>query len=170
MTKHSMVTLRLHRSAVILTIVLSFVFAILIFVLGYMFAMTRVPKVAVAKPKVPKVALPKVAPPKIALPTATSTTGTTAPVPRGVLVADKPPEEMLAVRVGMFPEEKDAKALVQQLAAAKIAATVTPMPTDAGPTIYLVLVGRYTTRRDAAAAAAWLEKEQKVDTAVMPVP
>jgi cell division septation protein DedD len=155
-----MVTLRLHRSAVILMIVLSVVFAILIFVLGWVFASARAPKVALTKPQI---AAPKVPQLKAPTPAVTST------VPRGVIVADKPPQQMLAVRVGMFTAEEDAKALVQRLAAAKIAASILPMPTDDGPTLYLVLVGRYTNRRDAASAATWLSREQGVDTAVMPV-
>jgi len=161
LTKHAMVTLRLHRSAVILMIVLSVVFAILIFVLGWVLASARAPKVALTKPQI---AAPKV--PQLKAPPAPAVTST---VPRGVIVADKPPQQMLAVRVGMFTAEEDAKALVQRLAAAKIAASILPMPTDDGPTLFLVLVGRYANRRDAASAATWLSREQGVDTAVMPV-
>lgn len=168
-----MVTMRLHRKGVILAIVFGLIFAILIFAVGYMAGMSRGMKLALTKPAVPKIAVPKIVPPKIAVPklpgTATAAPGTTAgqdarPKAGGT------PAVPLAVRAGVFPAEEDAKALVQRLAGNKITATIAPLPTDAGPTLYLVLVGRYTSRREAAAAAAELERNEGLNTAVVPIP
>ena len=150
MTKHTMVTLRLHRNGVILAVVFAILFAILIFVAGYLFGTRRGAAIALAKPTPPKTGVPKIVAPKV--PT-----------------TDKAFTAAVAVRVGLFSAEADAKALVQRLAASKVTATIAPLPTDAGPTLYLVLVGRYTNRRAAAAAAAALAEEHELDTAVVPV-
>jgi cell division septation protein DedD len=163
-----MVTMRLHRKGVILAIVFALVFAILIFAVGYMTGMSRGMKIALKAPAVPKIAVPKVVVPK--LPSATATTATATAGQDARPVAGGTPAVRVAIRVGVFPAEEDAKALVQRLAASKVTATISPMPTDAGPTLYLVLVGRYTSRREAAAAAAELERNEGLDTAVVPVP
>jgi len=170
-----MVTMRLHRSGVILVIVFALLLAVLIFAAGYLTGMTRGMKIALQTPAVPKVAVPKVAVPKvpaIALPgskdkAAPPTTSAAAAAPAATATQ---PAEMLTIRVGVFPSEEDAKALVQQLALGKVEATIAPLATDAGPTLYLVLAGRYTSRREAAEAAAELERKQGVGTAVMPLP
>jgi len=145
MTKHTMVTLRLHRSAVILIIVFALIFAILIFVAGYLSGGKRVAKPAAATAAAPQkhVALEARAVPA-AQPTVT-------------------------IRVGMFTTEAEAKALVQRLAAEKIAASIRPLPMDNGATLYLVMTGRYATREEAASAASKLAEELGVETAVMPI-
>jgi septal ring-binding cell division protein DamX len=59
---------------------------------------------------------------------------------------------------------------VQRLAVSKLEATVLPVATESGPTLYIVLVGRYANRAEAAAAAAELGRRQGLDTAVVPLP
>jgi hypothetical protein len=180
MTKHSMVTLRLHRKGVILVVVFSLLLAVLIFFAGFLFGTRRggssfavakptLPKVAVPQVAVPKVAVPKVAAPKLPALAVPAVTATRAAALGGEALGEVVAQNAVAVRAGMFPDEADAKALVQRLAAGKIAATIVPMPMDSGPTLYLVLVGRYTNRREAAAAASWLANEYALETAVMPV-
>lgn len=169
-----MVTMRLHRSGVILVIVFALLIAILIFAAGYLVGMSRGVKIALAKPAVPKIATPKLPTAKLPtakLPTAkapaAATTTDTAATPA---TETAPPPPTLAIRAGVFPVEEEAKALVQRLTASKLEATVLPVATESGPTLYIVLVGRYATRAEAAAAAAELGRRQGLDTAVVPLP
>lgn len=141
--------MRLHRSGVVLVIVFALLLAILIFAAGYLVGMSRGVKIALAKPAVPKVATPKV------------------PVAKAPAIAATP---TLTIRAGVFPVEEEAKALAQRLSLLKLEATVLPVATDSGPTLYMVLVGRYADRAEAAAAAAELERRQGLDTAVVPLP
>ncbi len=173
-----MVTMRLHRSGVVLVVVFALLIAILIFAAGYLVGMSRGVKIALAKPAVPKIATPKL--PTAKLPTAKLPTaklpalpGAKAPVAATTAAAateTAPPPPTLAIRAGVFPVEADAKALVQRLAVSKLEATVLPVVTESGPTLYLVLVGRYASRAEAAAAAAELGRRQGLDTAVVPLP
>lgn len=159
-----MVTMRLHRSGVMLVIVFALLIAILIFAAGYLVGMSRGVKIALAKPAVPKIATPKL--PTAKLPTAK------LPAAQAAAPATEtaPPPPTLAIRAGVFPVEDEAKALVQRLALSKLEATVLPVATESGPTLYMVLVGRYASRAEAAAAAAELGRRQGLDTAVVPLP
>lgn len=148
-----MVTMRLHRSGVVLAVVFALLIAILIFAAGYLVGVSRGVKIAVAKPAAPKIAAPKL-PAK-------------APAAATESAAAQP---ALTIRAGVFPAEDEAKALAQRLALSKVEATVLPVATESGPTLYLVLAGRYANRAEAAAAAAELGRRQGLDTAVVPMP
>ncbi|HEV7485313.1 MAG TPA: SPOR domain-containing protein [Thermoanaerobaculia bacterium] len=140
--KHSMVTFRLHRTAVIFIIVGLLLAALLIFAGGYVLAMRR----RSAAPPVPSVApAPVVA--------------TAPPAPKG---------EILSVRVGIFDSEDEAKALAQRLAARKLDAAVVPLTTSGGVKLFTVEVGQYTTRAAAAAAASSLAEQEGLQGAVVP--
>jgi cell division septation protein DedD len=148
--EHSMVTFRLHRKGVIFVIIGSIFAAALIFVGGYLVAMRRRPSVSV---------LPAITTTAPVASTAAQTAS--APVPA-------PKSEILAVRVGVFDTEEEAKALVQQLAARKLEAAVVPLTTAEGIKLYTVQVGQYTTREAAAAAASSLAEEPGLQPAVVP--
>jgi cell division septation protein DedD len=142
--KHSMVTFRLHRTAVIFIIIGSLLAALLIFAGGYVLGTRRLPPA----PAVPAVVVPA-PPPAVA----------TAPAPK---------VEMLAVRAGIFDSEEEAKALAQQLAARKLDAVVVPLKTSGGVNLFTVEVGQYTTRAAAAAAASSLKDDEGLQGAVVP--
>jgi cell division septation protein DedD len=143
--KHSMVTLRLHRIAVIFIIVGAVLLAVFIFFGGYLLGGRRpAPEIGRLKPAA----------------TQSAAATTTAAAPAG---------EQLAIRVAVFDSESDAKALVQQLAARKLVATILPMSTSSGVTLYAVQVGQYSTRAAAAAAAASLAEEHGLQPAVVPL-
>ncbi|MBV8545203.1 MAG: SPOR domain-containing protein [Acidobacteria bacterium] len=143
--KHSMVTFRLHRTAVIFIIIGSLLAALLIFAAGYVLAMRRRPVVA---------AVPAVA--------------ASAPAPPVAAAQPAPKVEMLAVRVGIFDSEDDAKTLAQQLAARKLDAVVVPLTTSGGVKLFTVEVGQYLTRAAAAAAASALADDEHLQGAVVP--
>ena len=142
---HSMVTFRLHRKGVIFIIVGSILAAVLIFAGGYLFGMRR-------RPAAP----------------ASAATATATPAPAAATAPPVPKGELLAVRVGVFDSEEEAKALAQQLAARKLDPAVVPLTTSGGVKLYTVEVGQYTTRAAAAAAAASLAEEQGLQGAVVP--
>jgi cell division septation protein DedD len=142
--KHSMVTFRLHRTAVIFIIIGSLLAALLIFAGGYFLATRRreVPAVPIAA---------------------------AAPAPAVATAAPPAPKaDLLSVRVGMFDSEDDAKALAQRLASRKLDAVVVPMTTSEGVKLFTVEVGQYTTRAAAAAAAMSLKDDDGLQGAVVP--
>ncbi|MEA2414996.1 MAG: hypothetical protein QOI58_1653 [Thermoanaerobaculia bacterium] len=142
--KHSMVTFRLHRTAVIFIIIGSLLAALLIFAGGYVLGMRRRP----VPPAAPAVAT-AAPPPAVA----------TVPAAKG---------EVLAVRAGIFDSEEEAKALAQRLAARKLDAAVVPLTTSGGVKLFTVEAGQYTTRAAAAAAAASLKDDEGLQGAVVP--
>jgi cell division septation protein DedD len=143
--KHSMVTFRLHRTAVIFIIIGSLLAALLIFAGGYFLAMRRRPDLPVA-------------------PTITAA----APAPAVATAPPAPKVDLLAVRVGIFDSEDEAKALAQGLAARKLDAIVVPMTTSEGVKLFTVEVGQYITREAAAAAATSLKDDEGLQGAVVP--
>lgn len=147
--KHQMVTMRLHRNGVILAVILGLLFAILIFVAGYLTAR--------ANPVIVQTA------------TAAAPAQTASQAPPAV-TETAPPPATLTVRAGAFPEEAEAKALAQKLAAGKIETTIAPLQLEDGTTLHLVLSGQYVTREEAAAVVARLEEEYGVTAAVIPIP
>jgi cell division septation protein DedD len=147
--KHRMVTMRLHRNGVILAAVLGLLFAILVFVAGYLTARANPIAVRTAT---------TAAPPQ-----------TTAQAPPAATQTEPPPAT-LTVRVGAFPDEADAKALAAKLAAGKIETKITPLQMAEGATLHLVIFGHYATREEAVAAAARVEEAHDVAAAVIPIP
>jgi cell division septation protein DedD len=141
--KHSMVTFRLHRTAVIFIIIGSLLAAVLIFAGGYFLAMRRrdVPAAPIAA---------------------------AAPAPAVATAPPAPKVDLLAVRVGMFDSEDEAKALAQRLASQKLDAVVVPMTTSEGVKLFTVEVGQYTTRAAAAAAAISIKDDEGLQGAVVP--
>lgn len=137
-----MVTFRLHRKGVVFIVIGAILVALLIFVAGCVFGMRR-------------------RPPDAARPVPTATAATVAPPAPA-------PSELLAVRVAVLDSEDEAKALVQQLTARKLDASIVPVTTAAGVTLYTVQVGQYPTRATAAAAAAALAEEHGLQPAVVP--
>jgi cell division septation protein DedD len=146
--EHSMVTFRLHRKGVIFIIIGSILAAALLFAGGYLVAMRR-------RPAAPTLPVTATAPP------ASSTAAPAASAP-----ASK--ADLLAVRVGVFDTEEEAKTMVQQLAARKLEASIVPMTTTEGVKLFTVEVGQYDTRAAAAAAASSLAEEHGLHTAVVP--
>jgi cell division septation protein DedD len=143
--KHSMVTFRLHRTAVVFIVIGSLLAALLIFAGGYFLAMRRQPAASVA----PAVATTPTAP-------AITTTQPAAKV------------DLLAIRVGIFDSEEEAKALAQRLTARKLDAVVVPLTTSGGVKLFTVEVGQYATRAAAAAAASSLTEDEGLQGAVVP--
>jgi cell division septation protein DedD len=146
--EHSMVTFRLHRKGVIFIIFGSILAAVLLFAGGYLVAMRR-------RPAAPTLPVTASAPPA----SSTAVPAASAPAPK---------TDLLAVRVGVFDTEEDAKAMVQQLAARKLEAVVVPMTTTDGIKLYTVEAGQYDTRAAASAAASSLAEEHGLHTAVVP--
>jgi cell division septation protein DedD len=141
-----MVTFRLHRQGVIFIIIGSILAAVLIFIGGCVFGMRRRP----ALPSLPATARAGSAPAAV-----------TATAPK------QPEGELLAVRVGVFDSEEEAKALAQKLSARKLEAAILPLTTTGGVQLYTVQVGHYTTRAAASAAAAALADEHGLKPAVV---
>jgi cell division septation protein DedD len=162
---HKMVSFRLHRIGVILLIVGSLFLAVLIFAAGYLAGMKR-GAVNIAKPKVP--AIPTIALPT--LPTAAKPAVAASAGPSSAAsTSSASTDESLALRVGAFISEEDAKASVQQLAVYKLQGVIVPVAVDGGP-LYTVQVGHYTSREAAAKAAEKMEKEHGLQAAVVPAP
>ena len=151
MTKHEMVTFRLHRGGVILAVILALVFAILIFAAGYLTATARRRAVVPAAPA-KSAAKPAAAP-------QTPATASSAPA-----------AQALTIRAGAFATEEEAKALAGKLTAGKIESRIVPFETAEGTTLYLVLAGSYTTRPEALAAMSQIEQKEGVTGAVIPLP
>ena len=131
-----MVTLRLHRIAVIFMVIGAVLLGVFIFVGGYLVGGRRQPDGRLKLAATQK-------------PAATATTPA-AQAPAG-------PSQTFDVRVGIYDAEEEAKVQVQQLAARKLAASVVPLKTSSGITLYTVHVGPYPTRADAAAVADKLQ-------------
>jgi cell division septation protein DedD len=68
----------------------------------------------------------------------------------------------------MYDTEDEAKSMVQQLAAHKLAPSIVPITTSAGITLYTVEVGPYATRGAADSAAKTLADDYGLQTAVVP--
>jgi len=142
--KHSMVTLRLHKTAVIFIVVGAVLLAVLLVGGGYVWGKWQGRDRLKPVPTV------------------------TAAAPANTAATATAPSENLAVRVAMFDAEGDAKDFVQQLAARKLAGAIVPLATSAGVTLYTVEVGPYTTRVAADAAAKKLADDYGLHTAVVP--
>ena len=147
--KHSMVTMRLHKIAVIFIVIGAVLLAALLVGVGYLLGGGLKPAATVVTPAA---ASPK----PVVTASATATTAITAPA------------QPAAVRVGVYDTEDEAKTLVQQLAARKLAASVVPITTSGGITLYTVEVGPYATREAAGAAAKTLAADHGLQTAVVP--
>jgi cell division septation protein DedD len=147
--KHSMVTLRLHKIAVIFIVIGALLLAVLLVGTGYLLGGRRAASAVKAAASVPTPAAaapqPAVQPP----PTAAA-----AP-------------EVWTIRVGVCDTEDEAKTLVQQLAARKLTASIVPVNTSAGITLYTVEVGQYATRDAAGAAAKTIAADYGLQTAVI---
>jgi hypothetical protein len=143
--KHSMVTLRLHKIAVIFIVIGAVLLAALLVGTGYLLGGGRVGSSKAASP-IPASSKPAVQ------------AAATAPAPG--------PEA--AIRVAVCDTEDEAKEMVQQLAARKLAASVVLINTSAGITLYTVQVGPYPTRDAAASAAKTLAADYGLQTAVVP--
>ncbi|MBV9496730.1 MAG: SPOR domain-containing protein [Acidobacteria bacterium] len=141
MTKHTMITFRLHRSGLILLVICALIVAALLFAAGWMGGM----QYTSSRPA-PVVAAAAATPPPP--PPVAATTG----------VPIETPSDPFALRLGAFTAEDDAKAFVQSLATRKIDAAIYPM-TNGTATVYIVRTGRYATHEEAAAAAAAMGKQ-----------
>jgi cell division septation protein DedD len=131
-----MVTLRLHRIAVIFIVIGAVLLAVFIFVGGYLLGGRKETEGRLK--------------PAATQPAATQSVATQPAVAPA-------PSQTFDVRVGMYDAEEEAKAQVQLLAARKFAASVVPLKTSSGITLYTVHVGPYPTRADAAAVADKLQ-------------
>jgi cell division septation protein DedD len=147
--KGEIVTFQLHRIGVALLVIGSLLLAVLIFAAGYITGTATIKPPSSAT----RNAQPAAPPPP---------TTTTAPA-----TAPAPTEEPLALRVGMFANEDDARALVQQLAAAGMKPSIVTIQSSAA-VLYTVQVGPYKTRAEADAAAAALQKQQGIGVVVVP--
>jgi cell division septation protein DedD len=179
-----MYTFQLHRKGVVLVILGAFFLAVLIFAGGYLAGMRRggsglawtAPKIA--KPAMPKPAMPKVAVPPVPAPKpafaglARNLFGRQTPIATADAIGTAQPQtatiepDVYILRVGLFTAKDDASALVQQLAARKLTASISTSHTTTGPILYSVHVGRYPTRREAAAALEAMERDLGIDGAV----
>ena len=148
MTKHAMVTFRLHRSGVILTVILAFLFAILIFVAGYVASnllrkspVAPKPVAAAAKPQAPA-----------------------APAPSKETAAS------WTVRLGVFGTEEEAKSLAARIVKSKLETTLTNDITADGTKLYIVTAGHYAKHDEAIAAAAKIDADYGLNSAIIPAP
>lgn len=141
MTKHTMITFRLHRSGLVLLVICALLVAALLFAAGWMGGVQYT-----SSRSAPLVAAAAAQP----VPPAATTTTSGVPI--------EAPSDPFALRLGAFTAEDDAKAFVQSLATRKIDAAIYPM-TNGAATVYIVRTGRYATHEEAAAAAAALGKQ-----------
>jgi len=148
--KHSMVTLRLHKIAVIFIVIGALLLAVLLVGTGYLLGGRRAAGAVKA-----------------------ATAPVPAPAPAAPQPAVQPPPtaaaapEAWTIRVGVCDTEDEAKTLVQQLAARKLTASIVPVNTSAGITLYTVEVGQYATRDAAGAAAKTIAADYGLQTAVI---
>lgn len=163
--KHTMVTFRLHRIGVVWIVVGCLLLAVLIFAAGYLAGTRR--GIAITTARLKKPAVPKIAPPKVAVPKLPVNVPP-VPVAPAAVAAAKSEETSVALRVGVFPSEEEAKASVQQLTALGLKPTIVPVPRAEATPLYTVRVGRYASRSDAVAAARALEKQHGLVSAVVP--
>jgi cell division septation protein DedD len=145
-----MVTFQLHRKGVVLLIVGCVLVGVLLFAGGYLAGMRRGSSAA------PAVALPPM--PKV--PAVQASAATAAPAP------PREPEHF-AIRAGLFTSSEEATAYLQQLTARKLAASLAPMTTSSGATLYAVRIGDYPTRRAAATAADALHRDHGIDGVIV---
>lgn len=143
-----MVTWRLHRKGMFLVSIGAVLMGFLMFAAGYLTALRR-----------PIAPAPQEAP---------------APAPKKEQTekqesAAKPhiEDEAFTLRVGAFAEEADAKAFVQEMTARGHKPVVAPVAQN-GMVLHMVLIGRYSDRDAAAAAAAELKRKEGIFSAVVP--
>lgn len=152
--KHTMVTVQLHRSGVVLVVIGSLLLGGLLFAGGYLAGMRH--GSPVAAPKLPAVKKP-VAPAAI--------------IPPAMPVPAKPQakSEQLSIRAALFVSKEDADAYAQQLTARKLETWIATSATSSGATLYSVNIGRYTSRREASVAVEAMKRELGVDGAVVTI-
>lgn len=156
---HTMVTFRLHRSAVILFVVFGIVLAVLIYVAGYMTAL-RVARATAGVPSRPNT--PAVVAPTQKLPSAQK-----APQPGN---EQRLPSEPLTLRLAVHTTEEDAKAQIATLTAQGLQPAIVQAATTSGVTLHNVVLGRYETRDAANAAAAQLQRRLGFMPVIVPAP
>jgi len=161
--KHTMVTFRLHKLALLLLIAGAILLGVLLFAAGYLSAAMKpaaLPKVSV--PAVPPLPLPK---PAAAVPAP----DTIAPPAPAAAAAAAAPAETFALRVGAFADEQEAKESVKALADRGFEATIVAVAAGGATVLYTVRIGSYPTRAAAAAMAEKLSREHGIDAAVIPL-
>lgn len=146
MTKHTMVTLQLHRKGVILIGIGCLLLAVLLVAGGYFAGIAR------ARPRVPAAPAPSVQ--KSARPAAASRAAAS--------------REAFSLRVALVMTEEEARAEVKRLSVKRLAATIVPVETNESLVVYEIHVGRYPDRRTAVAAAKSLKTDHALEAAVIP--
>jgi cell division protein FtsN len=164
--KHTMVTFRLHKLALLLVIAGALLLGVLLFAAGYLSASVK----AAALPNVTAAAVPPLPLTKPAAAPAPDTAAPPAPAaaPATPPSAAAPPAETFALRVGAFADEQAAKESVKALADRGFAATIVAVAAGGATVLYTVRIGSYPTRAAAAAAADKLSREHGIDAAVIP--
>ncbi|HVG11061.1 MAG TPA: SPOR domain-containing protein [Thermoanaerobaculia bacterium] len=139
-----MITWRLHRKGVVLISIGAVLVGFLMFAAGYLTALSRsIPPAAAPAQKKDRTEKQESAP--------------------------KPhiEDEAFTLRVGAFADEADAKAFVQEMTARGHKPVVAPVAQN-GVVLHMVLIGRYTGRDAAAAAAEELKQKEGILSAVVP--
>jgi cell division septation protein DedD len=148
MTKHAMVTFRLHRNGVILSVILALLFSVLIFAAGYVASNLRRKSPVVSKPAIAaKPDAPK-APPS----------------------APQAAVNSWTIRLGVFGSEEEAKALAARIAKGKLETVLSTAETADGTKLYIVTSGHYAKREDAAVAAAKFDADYGLNAVMISAP
>ena len=147
-----MVTFRLHRKGVVLLALGAVLLGALLYMAGCLVGQRRGAVAQLGRPAgLPKVpAAPALKPPALRAPAAPGAPAV-SPLPAA--------PQAFALRAGAFTDEAEAKALVQDLASRGLQASLVPVPAGGGAVLQTVLLGRYASREEAAAALAELGRE-----------
>jgi len=168
-----MVTFRLHRKGVVLLALGAVLLGVLLYMAGCLVGQRRGGAARLGRPAgLPKVAAPAAAlkRPALRAPAAPALPAAPAvpPVPAASLVPAAP--QAFALRAGAFTDEAEAKALVQDLASRGLQASLVPVPAGGGAVLQTVLLGRYASREEAAAALAELARREGISAVVVAAP
>jgi cell division septation protein DedD len=155
-----MVTFRLHRKGVVLLALGAVLLGVLLYMAGCLVGQRRGAVAQIGKPAgLPKVPAAPAAP-------ALKRPALQAAAAPGLPAA--PPA--FALRAGAFTDEAEAKALVQDLASRGLQASLVPVPAGGGAVLQTVLLGRYASREEAAAALAELARREGISAVVVAAP
>jgi cell division septation protein DedD len=173
--QHTMVTFQLHRKGVVLLALGAVLLGTLLYMAGCLAGQRRGTVAASSLPSMPKrpsapklPPAPALKPPSVKAPAVPLAALGVPGVPRNPAVRAVPAmPETFALRAGTFADEAEAKPVVEELTGRGLQASVVPVKTSAGTVLHTVMIGRFASREEAAAAAAELERQEGISTVVV---
>ena len=175
--QHTMVTFELHRKGVVLLALGAILLGTLLYMAGCLAGQRRGTAAALSGPSLPKrpsvpklPAAPALKPPSVKAPAVPLAVPGIPAAPRAPAGPAVPaPPVTFALRAGAFADEADAKPVVQELAGRGLQVSLVPVTTSAGTVLHTVLIGRFASREEAAAAASELDRQEGISAVVVVV-